>query len=273
MPTKEYNATITERTEVAPGLMIVRVALDEPNLTFQAGQYNVLGLKYSAPRVPEAADEELDPERHRPEKMILRAYSIASSSKPSENFLEYYVTLVTSGALTPRLFALKPEDRLYVGPKATGWFTLDRVPEDANVMFLATGTGLAPYMSILRSNSICESPRNFVVLQGARYSWDLGYRTELSALAKTCGNFTYVPVVSLPDEDKSWAGPTGFLQDIMLSGLIEIETGLEVDPKDFHIFLCGNPLMVEAAKEKLVARGFTPDKGRETGNLHMEEYW
>ncbi|MFH1263038.1 MAG: ferredoxin--NADP reductase [Pseudomonadota bacterium] len=273
MPPQNYNATVLERTDLAPGLMILRVALDDPNFRFAPGQYTVLGLKVKEPRLPEAEGEELtEPEKADPERIIQRAYSIASSSRPGE-YLEFYLTMVSSGTLTPRLFELKKNSRVYVGAKATGHFTLDRVPDGFHVLLVGTGTGLAPYMSMIRSNAISKQPRNYVVLHGARYSWDLGYRQELTSLAHKCGNFHYIPSISRPRDDHSWAGAIGYLQDVLFSGIIEIETGIELTPKNFHVFLCGNPAMIEAAKTRLVEHGFTPDKGKTIGDLHTEEYW
>lgn len=273
MPPQDYNATLLSRTDVAAGLAIVRVALNKPDLKFEAGQYIVLGLKRSAPRVPEAAPEEPPASGPAdPEKMILRAYSIASSSRPGE-YLEFYLTMVASGELTPRLFALKPNDRLYVGPKATGLFTLDAVPPEFHVLLVGTGTGLAPYMSMLRSHSIAGTPRKYIVLHGARYASDLGYRMELEALARTYPNLRYMPVVSRPGENAGWTGLNGHLQNVLFSGVIERETGLDITPANFHVFLCGNPGMIEAAKARLLERGFVQAKGRNPGTIHIEEYW
>jgi ferredoxin--NADP+ reductase len=249
----------------------LRVAPDDPGFSFEAGQYTVLGLMRKEPRVMEA-DEDDSEKSADPEKMIRRAYSIASSSKLGE-FVEFYLTLVTSGELTPRLFHLGLKDRVYIGTKTTGMFTLSRVPHDHHVLLVGTGTGLAPYMSMLRSEMVCGGPRQFVILHGARYSWDLGYRTELNGLARHCPNVTYLPVISRPAEDPSWRGPGGYLQDVLFSDLIEEKTGLTVTPKNFHVFLCGNPGMIDAATARLVERGFVKDKGREVGDLHTEEYW
>ncbi|MBD3162981.1 MAG: ferredoxin--NADP reductase [Candidatus Eisenbacteria bacterium] len=271
MPALDYNATVVQRVEIAPGLVILRVVPDDRGFSFDAGQYTVLGLKRKEPRVMEA-DEEEPQERADPDKMIRRAYSIASSSKAGE-YVEFYLTLVSSGELSPRLFHLGIKDRLYIGPKATGMFTLARVPQDHHVLLVGTGTGLAPYMSMLRSELVCGGPRRFVILHGARYSWDLGYRTELAGLARHCSNVCYLPVISRPGDDPSWNGPSGYLQDVLFSGIIEEHTGLEVVPESFHVFLCGNPAMIEAAQEKLLERGFVRDKGRKTGDLHTEEYW
>ncbi|MFB3908687.1 MAG: ferredoxin--NADP reductase [Candidatus Eisenbacteria bacterium] len=268
MAHNEYNATVVQRVEVAPGLVILRVVPDHP-ITFEPGQYTVLGLKRSAPRVVESEVEEPQED---PEKMIRRAMSIASSSKSGE-YLEFYLTLVGSGELSPRLFNLRIKDRLYVGPKATGIFTLERVPAGHHALLVATGTGLAPYMSMLRSELVCGGARRFVVLHGARYSWDLGYRTELISLDRLCPNMTYIPAISRPQEDPTWKGRSGYLQDVLFSGVVEELTGLPLTPDTFHVFLCGNPGMIDAAKAGLITRGFACDKGREIGTIHMEEYW
>ena len=206
-----------------------------------------------------------------PERMIRRAYSIASESR-SDEYTEFYLTLVMSGELTPRLFNLKIKDRLYVGPKAVGVFTLDKAP-GKHLLMVGTGTGLAPYMSMLRSDLECNGQRNFVVVHGARYSWDLGYRTELTGLARHCGNFHYIPVITRPQEDVTWRGHSGYLQNVIASGAIEEETGLALTPDNFDIFLCGNPGMIETIITWAEGRGFTRDKGHDHGTLHVEEYW
>ena len=269
----EYNATVTQRTEVAPGLIILRVVPDTLPFPFRAGQYVVLGLKVSEPRVSGADD---DPEGAGTVAagggLIRRAYSIASSSRGDE-FLEFYLTLVRSGELSPRLFHLGVGDRLYVGPKAVGVFTLDRTPRDRHVLLAATGTGLAPYMSMLRTDLACGGWRRFVILQGARYSWDLGYRSELVALRRLCSNLTYIPVISRSSAEPAWRGRSGYLQDVLISSAIREESGLYLTPETFHVYLCGNPAMIEVATARLIERGFVKDKPGKIGTIHVEEYW
>jgi ferredoxin--NADP+ reductase len=298
----EYNATISSRVEVAPGLVILRVVPDKLPFEFKAGQYVVLGLKASEPRIDESERDDTPdmtpggapeegaaagtPESQAaveaqaasiataaadPDRMIRRAYSIASESRTDE-FVEFYLTVVMSGELTPRLFNLKIKDRVYIGPKAVGVFTLDKAP-GKHILMIGTGTGLAPYMSMLRSELDCNGTRQFVVVHGARFSWDLGYRTELTGLARHCGNFHYMPVITRPQEDVTWRGRSGYLQNIIASGAIEEETGLPLTPENFDIFLCGNPGMIETVIEWAQARGFVKDHGHDIGTLHTEEYW
>jgi len=218
----------------------------------------------------EEADSEDPPSE--PDKMIRRAYSIASSSVERRH-LEFYLTLVTAGQLSPRLFALRHGSRLFLGPKATGLFTLDRVPSDKAVLLVATGTGLAPYVSMLRTMLIHDTTRRFVVLHGARCSWDLGYRAELESLARLRPNFIYIPSITRPEQDPHFRGQTGRIQKLMETGVVESLAGLRLDPGLMDVFLCGNPEMIQQVKAMLEAKGFTRDQGKQPGTLHVEEYW
>jgi ferredoxin--NADP+ reductase len=264
-----YNATVIGREEIHADLIILRVRPDAALFDFKPGQFGVLGLTGSAPRIPEAAAEEPVTE---PDKMIRRAYSIASSSV-ERRYIEFYLTLISSGQLTPRLFALKYGDRVFLGPKASGMFTLDRVAPDKSVVLIATGTGLAPYVSMLRTLLMTETERKFVILHGARYSWDLGYRGELESLARLRPNFTYIPSITRADQDPHFHGRTGRIQTVLEQGAIEKDSGVELDPAKTDVFLCGNPEMVKVVKELLAAKGFATGDGKNPGTIHVEEYW
>ena len=267
--TASYNATVTGREEINPQLVVLRVQSDAALFDFKPGQFAVLGLLGVEPRVAEAATEEAVPA---PDKMIRRAYSIASSSV-ERRYLEFYLALVTSGQLTPRLFALQPGSRLFLGPKASGVFTLDRVPPDKAIVLIATGTGLAPYISMLRTMLVNETQRQFVVLHGARYGWDLGYRGELESLARLRPNFIYLPSITRPEQDPTFHGHTGRVQALLEKGLIEKESGVALESSQADVFLCGNPDMIKAVKAMLEAKGFKPDETGKPGTIHVEEYW
>jgi ferredoxin--NADP+ reductase len=271
MARPESNAVVAQRVDVASGLMILRVMPKGWELPpFKAGQYTVLGLPGRAPRAP-LTDEEPPPAD--PDKLIRRAYSIASSSVENE-YLEFYVTLVRSGSLTPRLFALGPGDPLWLSSKFVGMFTLDRVPAGQNILLVATGTGIAPYMSMLRSHlQEIRGPR-VAVVHGARHSWDLGYRAELSTMQRLVPAFSYVPVVSSPDEETvPWKGRAGFIHQLWQDGSLTEAMGFEPSPATTHVFLCGNPLMIEAMMGQLAAEGFTEHTHKQPGNIHLEKFW
>jgi len=271
MPATELNAVVIQRIEVSPGLVILRVVPEGWELPdFTPGQFAVLGLPGSAARtvVSDAEDE-----APKPDKLIKRAYSIASSSKAKE-YMEFYVSLVPSGELTPRLFALQGGDTVWLSPKAHGMFTLADVPRDRHVVFLGTGTGLAPYMSMLRTELTCGSDRHFAVLHGARHSWDLGYRSELMTLRQICSNFTYLPTISRPDEELApWQGESGYLQDLWQSRSLAEHWGFEPDPETTNLFLCGNPGMIEQMVELLGEEGYSEHTRKEPGQVLVERYW
>ncbi len=267
----DLNAVVTQRIEVAPGLMIIRIVPDGWELPeFKPGQFAVLGLPASAPRHP-ASDTDLQSEVNG--KLIRRAYSIASSSA-DRNLLEFYVTLVQSGALTPRLFALNPGDRLWLGPKISGAFTLDQAPSDKHVVLVATGTGLAPYMSMMRTLLSQDATRSFVVILGARHSWDLGYHAELVTMERLSQNFTYLPIISRPEEEPiAWSGETGYVMDVFRSGQVEDALNGPIAPKNDSVFLCGNPAMIEDMCSLLTDQGLKEHSRKTPGEIFVERYW
>jgi ferredoxin--NADP+ reductase len=266
----ELNAILAHREELAPGLAIFRVVPDGWALPeFTPGQFAVVGLPARSPRVvPSEPEEPGDPDR-----MIRRAYSIASSSKQRE-YVEVFANLVRSGELTPRLFALAPGDRLWLGRKFTGAFTLSEVPPDQHLVLVATGTGLAPYMSMVRTELECGGTRRFAVLHGARHSWDLGYQGELRAMQAHCRNFTYLPTVSRPQgEAAPWGGASGYVQDLWTGGALAQAWGFRPTPADTHVLLCGNPAMIEDMLRRLEGEGFRVHEPRAPGQVHVERYW
>ena len=157
------NAAVLQKDELTPRLMILRTAAVGWELPeFEAGQYVVLGLPPSVPRSPLSIPEHYPVDEG---KLIRRAYSIASSSVQHE-YMDFYINMVSDGALTPRLFTLKVGDRLWLSSHVTGMFTLADVPSDKNIILVATGTGLAPYMSMLSTHLKCGGLRRVAVLHG-----------------------------------------------------------------------------------------------------------
>jgi len=265
----QLNATITMRIEINHGLLVLRVVPDEELSPFKPGQYTVLGMPGSAPRSPHAEPE--DPPAD-PDTIIKRAYSIASSSHQGE-YLEFYIALVHTGALTPRLFAAREGDRVWLGKRIVGMFTLDDVREGNDLVLMATGTGLAPYLSMLRSAYEFDADRTTVVCHAARVSWDLGYRSELEGMAARYANFHYLPIIDEKDRDPQWRGEVGFINRFVEEGTIAGLLGHAFDPSRTSVFLCGNPLMVDSVLDLLAARGFTKHSRTTPGSVFVEEYW
>ncbi|MCU0224797.1 MAG: ferredoxin--NADP reductase [Acidobacteria bacterium] len=271
MPIEDPNAVVLHREDLSPVLTILRVAPRGWELPdFLPGQYGTIGLPPTAPRAPGC---DPDPEPLPPDKLIKRAYSVASSSVAKE-YLEFYVSLVTSGTLTPRLWTLQSGSPIWLSPRVIGTFTLREVPAGMNLVLIATGTGLAPYVSMLRTELDVRTGARFAVLHGARHSWDLGYRSELTTMQRLAKNLAYLPVISAPAaEPAPWSGHSGYVQHLWERGLVAEAWGVEPRPEDTHVFLCGNPRMIETMLPILAAQGFREHSKKSPGEVHTEKYW
>lgn len=268
----QYNATVTLRADLAPGTMVLRVKLDGEPFSYEAGQYTVLGLLRSSPRIAEASpDSELVSSR--PEDyLIKRAYSITSNSKDDE--LEFVVTLVRSGDLTPRLFNLDQGSRVYVEPRAAGMFTLQTSSGNRDLLLIATGAALAPYLAMIRGAFPLTAEDHFVVVHSAAVSWDLSFRSQLEELSELSDNLTYLPTITDPDRDRTWQGLTGTVEELLQSDQLEDMLGIPITPEQFDVYLSGSPQMIDAVTDLLKERGYSPgDPLDPQTNLLVERYW
>lgn len=265
----ELNARVTQIMQVSPIMKIIRVVPEDWELpNFESGQFVALYLPGSASRCAEATEEHETPD---PDKMIKRAYSVASSSKEKE-YLEFYITLVHSGTLTPRLFNLNIGDKIGLGNRIVGMFTLSQVPENMNVVLIATGTGVAPYISMLRSDAL-KVNRKICVIHGAANSWDLGYSSELRLIESLSDNFSYIPTITEPEKEPTkWKGETRFIQDMLADRIIEKTWGERPSAENTHAFICGNPKMIDAVTEILIERGLKEHSKKSPGQIHAEKF-
>ncbi len=266
MPEHKYNATVVQKIQITPNLMILRVATDDPRSEFSAGQYTTLGLYGNEPR-SENSEPEAIPSK--PDKLIQRAYSIASARHETKQF-EFYIAQVKTGQLTPRLFHLSVGDRVFVGRRIVGVFKLSEAPQDADLVMIATGTGITPYISFLRSHIVERPESKMVVIQAAAHQGDLGYFSELSFLNNAFPNFYYLP--TLTDADHTWPGHRMWIEEMLEAGVLEKEAGVTCDPERTHFYLCGNPTMVENVSKWLMAHGYEKKTRRTEGTLFVEEF-
>ena len=272
MAEKVLNSIVAQRIEISPNLIKLRVVPDGWELPeFKPGQYGTLGVPGTYPRIASATEEESPPKDL--EKFVMRAYSIASSSRTKE-YVEFYIGLVHSGSLSSRLLNLKVGDRLFLGPKFKGMFTLSQVPEDFNAVLIATGTGVAPYMSMIRTEIAQKLNRKLAVFHGAYHTEDLGYHSELSTLAEMSDDFLYVPILShSKDEVMPWHGEEGFVQKLWEGGHLEKAWGVKPTPENTNVFLCGNPFMIKDMTALLEAEGFVRHTKKQHGTFHIEQYY
>jgi len=270
MAENTLNSIITSIIQVSPTMKIFRISPDGWDLPiFEAGQFAALALPGSAPRHPEA---DADREAVEPDKLIKRVYSIASSSK-AKDYIEFYITFVRSGSLTPRLFNLEIGDRIDLGKKAVGMFTLDQVPAGNNIVLIATGTGIAPYISMVRSNALQSDKNKIAVIHGAANSWDLGYSSELNLIESMSDKFNYLPTILEPDKEPvKWNRDTRFIEAMWDGKVIENAWGFKPTPENTHIFLCGNPKMTSGMTTTLEKEGFIEHSRKTPGQIHVEKW-
>ena len=245
---KHYRARITKRVDFAPNLWMIRI---DPGaeFTFAPGQYATLGVEKDARRLE-------------------RPYSIVSS--PHERELEFFFELVPDGQTTPPLYELQLGEEVLMRKAAKGRFTLETShPERTNHLMLSTVTGVAPFVSYVRSlfkdwkDGKFAGEHKLFVLNGASRSWEFGYREELEKFAEQSPWFTYVPTISRPWEDAQWRGEVGRVDELIRK--YADQWGCTAD--NSTAYLCGHPEMVEHAKGILKRVGFQKE------NFKEEVYW
>jgi ferredoxin--NADP+ reductase len=153
-------------------------------------------------------------------------------------------------------------------------FTMERVDHGRDLVFVATGTGIAPFVSMLRHHG-WNSPRfaHFVVVHGARRHSDLAYRDEFMAASRADRRVIYVPILSREPRDSEWTGLRGHVQTVLEPACFQSRTGFVLEPDSANVFLCGNPAMIDDVRVRLGSRGFTVDTPKTPGNVHFERYW
>jgi ferredoxin--NADP+ reductase len=298
-----YNATLSSVVEVGEDLRILRVVPDGNIPKFKVGQYISLGLGDWEPRVPSAQPENVSPGRSR--MIHKRAYSI-SCSLMSEGgqvvkandypYLEFYVVLVRQGSggparLTPRLFALRPGARLFLGDKALGRYGLRDVPNSADVWFFSGGTGEAPHNAMIAELLSNGHQGRMINTVCVRRRVDAGYLAAHRRLENEFPSYRYVLVTTREPENVDATAPNyvgkRYLQDLVESGKLEREVGMRLDPHSSQVFVCGSSRMVGAPKgrqrasdappsgtmlDALRKRGFDTSGPREEGHVRWEQY-
>ncbi len=255
----ELNATITAWDTLAPGLAIFTVVKDVPFESFVPGQYTVLGLNYA-------------------DTSISRAYSIGSAPEKDAHGLDFYVRRVGEPkgevAFTHLLFERKVGDRIWVGPKPRGHFTAEHAlhgNEGKSLIFVAAGTGLAPFVSMAVSHALrhgSASPQHYV-MHGSSHAHDLGYRAELERLLGR----RYMPTISRPTAE--WTGARGRVESHFEPDRIgELERALGVpegyiNPANCVVLVCGLQGTIANCLTHLFHRGFVPEERKLRTALHV----
>ena len=249
----QYNASLVARSDENESLAYFTVRFDGDATPFESGQYMTIGVFVEAPEMPLGS------------RIVQRPYSVASDPGVAGSVgYEMYVRLVQGGQFTPLLWRLQVGARMrMIGPK--GKFTLE--PEDDRThLFISSGTGNAPFVSMMKAMLRVGRPREAIFLNGVSYAHDLGYRSLLDGW-QTSGAYpvTYIPTVSRPSapENAGWSGRWGRVESIIAPVLSEYE----LNPDNCIAYICGNPDMILAAEATLLERGF-PE-----AQVKKELYW
>lgn len=206
--------------------------------------------------------------------IVWRAYSIASAAYAPR--LEFFSVTIADGEFTSRLCRLRPGDRLLVDKASYGNLTTDRFTGGSDLWLLASGTGLGPFLSILREPAIWDRYRHLVVAHSVRQVSDLAYRHEIEALEDDLllvgrrAKLHYLPIVTR----ETWtAGLDARLTTLLADGRLEAAAGLPLDPERSRLMICGNPELCRDLRGQLKDRGFSVARRLSPGQLAFENYW
>jgi ferredoxin--NADP+ reductase len=259
-----WNASVSRRRDVSDTARVLWIQPDSGAIQpFEPGQFVQVGW-------PKPIDPAAPPSgRVRWNK---RSYSIASS--PDEpGAYELYLALVPDGTLTPRMFDLRAGERVWCDDAPKGHFTLERIPSGRHLVCVATGTGVAPFVSMLRRYRGTRRWRKLTIVCGARASADMAYDAELLEAVRNDPTVFYAPVASREPSDSTWSGGRGRVQSTLEDATFLAKTGEPLVPEGTHVLLCGNPTMIDEVRAHLEPRGFVLDTHKAPGNLHFERYW
>jgi len=242
MSEKWLTGKVVENRHWTDTLFSLRV--EGAPLGFRAGQFVRIALDIEGQRVA-------------------RAFSFVNP--PDDPVLEFYGVIVPEGPLSPRLARLRPGDALDVASNPAGFLVLSEVPDAETLWLISTGTGLAPFLSILRTPEPWTRFRNVVVVHAVRYVRELAYRDLIQRTGAR-----YVSFVSREAAPGSLAGR---IPAAIADGRLEAAAGLPLSAATAHAMLCGNPQMLKDVQAALAARGMRKHRRRVPGHITVESFW
>src|SRR2546421_12164455 len=241
MSTQWLEAKVLENRHWTDALFSLRV--EGPGLQFEAGQFVRLALDSDGAR-------------------IARPFSFVNP--PADPVHEFYGIVVPGGPLSPTLARLQPGDTLYLAPNPAGFLVLSEVPDADTLWLTSTGTGIAPFLSILRTETPWRRFKNVVVVHAVRYARELVYRDLIEKMAAR-----YVTMVSRETHAGSLAGR---IPASIKDGRLEAAAGLAISARS-HFMLCGNPDMLKDTTAVLIERGLRKHRRRAPGHISVESFW
>jgi ferredoxin--NADP+ reductase len=226
-----------------------------PGFHFQPGHYVRLGLPL--------------PEEKTPGATVWRPYSVVSGTADTE--LELLITLLPEGALTSQLTRCAVGQPLALESAALGFFVVSQLSPGENLWMLATGAGLGPYVSLLRTPEVLKRFAQMVLVHSVRHAAELAYADDIMTLAAASnGRLHYLPIVTREADATSLQGRIPVLLE---AGRLQAEADVALLPENSRVMVCGNPDFTADMRKFLTARGFEPCRRGLAGSMLFENYW
>lgn len=242
-----FEGRVSENRRWTDTLFSLRVEC--PRLRFEAGQFVRIALDLGGER-------------------IARPFSFVNP--PQDPVLEFYGVIVPEGPLSPHLARLAKGDALQVADNPSGFLVLSELPPAEDLWLVATGTGIAPFLSILRSEAPWRRYRRVLLVHGARHADELVYRDMIEEVARNFpGRFSYVRFVS---RENSPIALQGRIPAAIRDGRLEA-AGVPISPERSQFMLCGNPEMLKDVAAALAERGLRKHRRRAPGHITVESFW
>ncbi|MGP4865144.1 ferredoxin--NADP reductase [Psychrobacter sp. T6-5] len=269
------TVTVLSKTTWTPNLFSFTVSRPD-SFKFTAGQFVRLGVNPSQLKYYQQVEASDEVSNTALNEDIFRAYSIVSS--PFDEVLEFFSIVIPDGAFTSQLQHLQVGDELLLNTMPFGFLTLARYqkPLPKDLWLLATGTGLAPFLSMLQDLKTWEDYEHIVLAYSARSTDELAYVEQIERLQEDFGTLVdnpakliFIPIVTRESVDGALSER---LPKLLLEGTLQARAGITLDVDTTHVMLCGNPDMVDDTKEALKTLGLVMNR-RGEGNIAVENYW
>jgi ferredoxin--NADP+ reductase len=200
--------------------------------------------------------------------VIARPYSLVNT--PEEQLLEVYFNIVEDGPLSPRLFDLKPGADILVSDNPSGFLTASEIPQCKHLWMIATGTGIGPFLSILKSSTAWHKFEKIALCYSVSYAEELAYQDVIEQIASAHRDqFSYVPIVTR----EAFSGGLGKrVPTLMQDGSLEQFTEMGINSNDSHVMMCGSSDMITDVSAELVSREMKKHRRRDPGHFTTEKY-
>jgi ferredoxin--NADP+ reductase len=200
--------------------------------------------------------------------VIARPYSLVNT--PEEDHLEVYFNIVEEGPLSPRLFDLKAGDEVLVSDNPSGFLTVSEIPKCRDLWMIATGTGIGPFLSILKSKAAWEKFEKIILVYSVSHAEELAYQDTIEQIANKHGEqFCYLPIVTRERLDGSLGKR---VPAVMRDGSLEQQAGISINAENSHVMMCGSSDMITDVSAELVSREMKKHRRRDPGHFTTEKY-